>query len=490
MTGVVLVLLAGCGGGGTGPGDDPVADQQAAAAERAAEASADFEQFVASGTPDPVGALVASLLADPNITTAERFDDGGTVIATTTDGVSFGVLVAEQNRSEWAQVSASAVPRILLSPQPAAGPITCDVANYPQSKKACVLQAPDFALLGGEEIDTPLERAGFEIVPFSQVSFPTTAQDIVKLHQTMGTCGVLYISAHGGMNTNFESDQPTNHIVTEVEVDDKEQFFDALRVLGPAFPGKFKQYFGEAAREGKTYLTLSPEFFASVQYPNTLVYINACSSAQPVPFPYQTAGQTPLMDAFRNNGAGAFLGWQKKMPTEIANPAANAFFAALAPKTSGIENVTLAAPGNVGAGQSYTPSATISPAQQGVSVRLTVRGTDGFRRDETVTTNLGGTATFASIPGGAAGVIDSLTAVAGGADASQTAFNAAQGDPSLQGSWALPWFPGSVNIGALTLNARNAEFNLVCNNQKLTETVAVVKFQAVIGAVVRSRISP
>jgi hypothetical protein len=473
---------------------DPEAEQQAAAAERAAEASVDFEDLVADGNSDPVGALVASLRADPFIAKVERLDGGGSVIATTTAGVSFGVLVAEQNRSEWAPVSPSPMPAIFRgrlersvsgpNPQNASGPITCGPANYPQSKKACVLQTPDFALLGGEEIEEPLQRTGFEVVPLSQLAFPSRAQDIVKLHQTMGSCGVLYISAHGGMNTNFESDQPSNHIVTEVEIGDEEKFFQELSVLGPAFPGKFKQYFGQASHDGKTFLTLSPEFFASVQYQNTLVFMNACSSAEPVPTPFLNAGSMPLKDAFRNNGAGAFIGWTKKIPTEIANPAANALFNAMAPKSSGIENVQLSAPGSVGAGQSYTPSATISPAQLGVQVRLTVRGTDGFRRDETVTTNIGGVATFASIPGGAAGVIDSLTAVAGGADASQTALNAALGDPALQIGWALPWLPGPVNVNALSLDVRNAEFNLVCNNQKLTETLAVVKFSGGPGGVV------
>ena len=103
---LAIALLGACGGDGDGtgpPGGDEDTALQAAAAGRAADASAEFEQLVAAGNPDPVGALVASLEGDPDVVDVERFDDHGAVIATLESGLSFSVWVAEQNRDEWVQ---------------------------------------------------------------------------------------------------------------------------------------------------------------------------------------------------------------------------------------------------------------------------------------------------------------------------------------------------------------------------------------------------
>jgi hypothetical protein len=208
-----------------------------------------------------------------------------------------------------------------------------------------------------------------------------------------------------------------------------------------------------------------------VSYPNTFVFVNACASDAPAP------GGTQLRDVFQQQGAGAFLGWKRSMPAALANPAATEIFDALAPKTANVDAIAVSAsPPDPAPGESYVVSATISPAQAGVEVSLSVRGTDGFIRDETVTTDTGGSVTFASIPGGQGEVTDSITVAAGGASNSATAVNAVYGSPTLQASWGVPWFAGGTSVNDLTLSARTTDYNLACANSKLSQTLVVVKF--------------
>ena len=153
-------------------------------------------------------------------------------------------------------------------------------------------------------------------------------------------------------------------------------------------------------------------------------------------------------------------------------------FAGLAPKVL-VDAVAVAvSPPDPGPGESYVPSATITPATAGVEVSLSVRGTDGFTSDETATTDGSGHVTFGSIPGGQGEVIDSITVVAGGAGNSLSTLNAVQSSPSLQGKFSIPWLGGVASIGGLNFTPRNvnSNFNLVCNNQNLRQTVEVVKF--------------
>ena len=488
---LAITLFTACGGDGDGtgpPGGDEDTAQQAAAAGRAADASAEFEQFVVAGNPDPVGALVASLESDPDVVDVERFDGHGAVIATLESGLSFSVWVAEQNRDEWVplgsgQQRAPPDPRedfsaAAVAASSATPPISCSQTNFPQSKKACVLRTIDFELFGGEEgIDQALRRAGYDI---TGGFVPSSAQQIVELQQTLATCGVLYISAHGGLARNLEGgDQPGklgNHILTDIEIGkageiDEAKFIQLLQVLGPAFGQNFKRFFGEASHDGTTYLTLSPEFFGSVSYPNSFVFVNACASDAPAP------GGTQLRDVFQQQGAGAFLGWKRDIPAALANPAATEIFDALAPKFANLDTVIVSAsPPDPDPGQSYVVTATISPAQAGVEVSLSVRGTDGFIRDETGTTSAGGAVIFAQIPGGQGQVTDSITVAAGGASNSATAVNAVYGSPTLQASWGVPWFAGGTRVNDLTLTARTADYNLACANSKLSQTLVVVKF--------------
>ncbi len=478
-----VALVAACGGGGTGTSDPEIA-AELEAEERAEEHAAHFQDLVTSGDPDPIGALVASMQADPNLTDVQRHDTLGSVIATTTDGVPFGIMVAEMDRPEWRAVTAPPATGTVRAsgdfgalignfPEAPKAQIACNSTNFPQSKKACILRSTLTAAgaVQDQGIDQSLVKAGFEIAP---LNFPTRVQDVITLHQTLSTCGVLYIRAHGGGVPNLEGTLG-NHLLTELTgatAAEKEQ-------LKSTFGPSYKKYFGKktSSRTGKTHLSLSPEFFASVQYPNTLVFTNACGSGNDM---QRYAGGSSLPNAFKSKGAGAVVGWKTVVSADMAGKAATEFFAALAPKVV-VDGVTINVPPTLGPGQPYTPSATITPASAGVEVSLSVRGTDGFTRDETKLTNAGGTATFTAIPGGAAGVTDDVTVSVGGANDSQAAQNIVQTSPTLQGVYNVSWYQTLMGVTTLGFDA-NLGFNLVCNNPKITKTATVVKFQSVLGA--------
>jgi hypothetical protein len=433
---------------------------------------------VAAGDADPVGALVASLQADPDLAEVERLDDGGSVLASLND-VPFSVLVAEQTRAEWIEVpegASGARPGdasevgVLSSGAASSPPINCDPANYPRSKRACILRQLEFELgiHGEDSVEHFLQRAAFEIVP---LLWPTKPQDIVELHQTLGTCGVIYILAHGHVGKNLAK-QYGNHLATDIDIPREEN----RQVLGAAFGQNGKRFFGKGGRVGKAHLTLSPHFFESLNYPNSFVFINSCSGDTEISGSALTAGGRQLRDVFREKGAGTFIGWTAPIPIAVGIPAAREIFRALSPEVEGIDAVTLTIePADPDPGQAYTPIATVSPPQAGIEVGLSVRGSDGYTQDETGITGVNGDVFFSEVPGGQGEVTDIITVAAGAANNAQTALEAVLNSPTLQKKYSLHGSPPVPSAQKLSRDGK-PDFNLVCNNPNLTQMQIVVKF--------------
>ncbi|HVH46945.1 MAG TPA: hypothetical protein VM925_31595, partial [Labilithrix sp.] len=233
----------------------------------------------------------------------------------------------------------------------------------------------------------------------------------------------------------------------------------------------------------KSYWSLSPDFFASAKYPNTLVYADACSSAEALPASAPDAGavdagpkSTSLKDAFRKNGAGAFIGWEASVSARLANPVSDQIFDALAPKVM-IESIKLTVPKTVAVGVSYVPTASVTPPQAGVELALFVSGTDGYNPlPQRRVTDAAGNATFDAVPGaGETGIKDNVTITAGGANNAPSAAEAVTKNPTLQ-SYRLAWLKGDHGAARLSHDT-NPSYNLVCASPKHTKTEEVVKFQ-------------
>jgi hypothetical protein len=232
--------------------------------------------------------------------------------------------------------------------------------------------------------------------------------------------------------------------------------------------------------------TLAPEFFAGVTYPNTMVYVDACSSAAPVAPDRAAQGKTArrLGDVFMENGAGAYLGWESPVNAALATRATAYLFDKLAPTVTNVNSITITAtPPNPGVDVPYVLQATVDPPQAGVQVQLTVRGTDGFARDEPLSgealkvTDASGIVTFSEITGAkTAGVVDTITVSAGGAANTATAAEIVKTNPELV-PYKLAWMNKVTSTAKLAVDDRSkASFNLVCANQKLTQMTKVVKF--------------
>jgi hypothetical protein len=481
----------GGGGGGTGagaqitPAQQQLIDQTEPAAVLAPSASAQYETAMASHTANAGGLLVASLQATPGVASVEQNSDQASLIVNMSSGGSFSIALADMTRSEWTAVTstgsvkpADALNTEMLAELAHASAIVCDPANYPQSKTACIVScfASEFQR-DFTSMQNSMTRAGFT----PQILQLQTLQDILTLRQKLPTCGILYLASHGVVGKDLE-DEYGNQMVTEITAAtgnpaDMQNFannmVDAFSTLG----GDMASWISVTAHKGKAYWTLTPKFFDGITYPNTLVYADMCSSDAALP-----GNGEQLKDVFEANGAGAFLGWQSPINAFIADNAADDIFNALAPSTPvNIAGITITAPANVAAGESYTVSAGILPAMQNIVLSMGVQGTDGYTQDDTETTDASGKVTFAPVPAGAAGVSDTVTVSAGSAGDFSSVSDAIAKDPLLQNQFLIQALFGSqgvkCSISNLTYDA-SSDFNLACNNTKLTSTQTVVKFSA------------
>lgn len=490
------LALCGCDlfGPLTPPGPEALAlaEEKEPAARLAASAAADFEALVNAGGTTPVDDLIAALRNEPGVTSAELSVDGSTIVIQLDDGQRIALFTDEKNRSQW-QTGGS--PRLVVPDAPppvaperspvvdsrkaqaaAADPddfIVCDETSFPQASRACVvMNFPGQFGQNTDAIKTPLERAGFtvDVIRLSNIS------DVKNLQANLSGCGVIYISTHGGVGETRLGKQ-ANLLATEIEIAQGDALAQQMQeMLGAYSGGEINQNLAVVGANGKAYWGLTPDFFASANYKNTMVFIDACQSDHPV-----GAGGQSLKDVFLDRGAGAFIGWSDSISTKFSNPAAAGVFDGLAPADIGVQSMSIFTdPSNPSASQAYVPTVQVTPPAAGIEVRMSIVGTDFFRRSETRLTDAFGEATFSSVPGGATGVTDTITAVTGGADNGATVVDVSvKNDPTLPDSCRLPWQNGEVSIANLKFSLRtgaNANYNLVCNNPDVTTTDKVVKF--------------
>ncbi len=441
-------------------GADPRTLELAAAAESAQRVSLEFEALVAQGVTDPIDRLLAAQAGE-----AELSEDGGTVIVTAGTAFPVGVLTDSKERDEWAASDLGGLQGAL---EGADGGIVCQEATHPRSKTACVVTAfqGEFGQSLGE-VDGSLRRAGYT----TKTLRLSTPADVFALREALPGCGVLYLSSHGGVSKAFDSTRG-NLISTEIPLagDPKSPgLHQDLLTFTERFGGELPSWLGVIAHKGRAYWALTPAFFASVEYPNTLVYADACHSGRAV------SGGTSLRDSFRGRGAGAFLGWSGAISTRFANPAADAIFEGLAGRPLTIDSLTLVTnPADPAAGTAYTPSAVIAPPSPDVALTLTVSGTDGYSMINEQSTDAAGHVMFAAVPGGASEVVDTLTVVAGGARTT-TEVSAVVSGAELQKIWSLPFNAATETRSTLVTDTAPG-FNLICANTTLAKTSTIVKF--------------
>ncbi len=478
------------------PEGEALAAQMEAAARLASDASAEFEALAAGGSAAAVNETIAELEARPGVVSAGLSSDGSTIVVELEDGETLSLFTDEKHRSQW---QASGAPRPVVFDE-AVGPeyvptvvrdhaqsksagtaqditqedyIVCDAEAYPQSAKAIiVMNFPHQFNQSVDKIKEPLERAKFNVNTMRLQTFA----DIKALRNNLSDCGVFYISTHGGVETTragFEA----NVLATEIEFAQGPALAQQMSELTAIYSvGEVNEYMAIVGAAGRAYWGLTPAFFRTATYKNTFVFVDACQSDATV-----ASGGDRLRSAFLDRGAGAFLGWNDSISTKFSNPATEAIFDGLAPVDLSVTGVDIfTAPTTPAAFESYVPTVQVVPPAAGIEIRLHITGSDLFSRTETQFTDEFGEATFSSVPGATAGVTDTLTAVAGGADNGVTVVAAAKtSNPTLSEACRLPWQNEEVSIAGLnfaTGPSTHAGFNIVCNNPDATTTTEVVKF--------------
>jgi hypothetical protein len=497
----LILLLAGCDTGFPDLSEElqAIADQLDEAlsplAQLAKPAGDQFEQYAAQGVADPVAALINWLKTQPGVVDAYRSPDGISVIVELENGETLSIITDGKDRAEWVTTGGTskfispAEPPVEVVESPycrldgsaktknnnAAESIDCDPKSFPSKKKALLIAAYQQQFKQDiSRIAAPLQRAGYDT---SVVSLKTVS-DVTAFRNALSESGVIYISTHGLVG-ELNDGTTGNVITTEIPVDPndvqarRKVFAQLTEALGENV-GRFVRIVGTT--HGPV-IGLSPEFFASANYPNTFVYVDACHSDRTV-----GTGGTQLRDVFLSRGAGAYVGWDSSISSDIALKATEGIFNALAPAPVTIDSVTITtSPSDPGAGQSYVPSVTISPPAAGIEVRLSISGTDGYSNSQKKTTGANGRVDFSSIPGGAANVQDTITAVAGGGDNADTVLSVViRNKPDVVNlTSTLRWAFDALSLANLNFylgQSANASFNLVCNNNKLVTTKTIIKF--------------
>ena len=81
------------------------------------------------------------------------------------------------------------------------------------------------------------------------------------------------------------------------------------------------------------------------------------------------------------------------------------------PYTIGIFTVSIIPP-NPGPDQDYQVQVMVEPPKEGIAIEIDISGTDDFAYSDTATTGENGVVVFGPIPGGAAGVVETVVVTA------------------------------------------------------------------------------
>lgn len=196
--GLMMAFLAGCGGGGTssggdpGPGPGPGGGGQYSVAERSAATgriAAKYEELMAAATPQPLEALRAYVMTQPEFADAGVGD--GELWAKFTDGRYFLYL------DNWKNVPPDQVESLpVAAPAPAgarAGQVVSK-GEVPTSNKVLMLKLDADDFWRGEEsfprTAKALEAQGWEMIPGRRL----TVQALLN----QGELGIMYLNSHAG----------------------------------------------------------------------------------------------------------------------------------------------------------------------------------------------------------------------------------------------------------------------------------------------------
>lgn len=301
---VILIILltsfaifSGCGGGN--PVTPPIDNDEGEIEEIASEiletqdfAGQYFEQLESQDDPNALQKTINYLKTQQNVDNAEVGEDGVSIWIEYKSGVE-GIILTEPFRS--------------LGGFPASTPYRSNLPRRSADKNAIILlpfnSVPDYEDESVEAISTYLQQSGYT-VPDTYCNEEVT----VDLMKTLYNYDFIYMATHGATRSF-----PRDVSILTGQIADSNIFHELWTYLINA-----EIQIGTA--RGNSYFALSENFFTHYTYPDSFVYINACSSLK----------KDSLADAFLNNGASVYLGWDNTSFLTLGNIHNPEFFQELA----------------------------------------------------------------------------------------------------------------------------------------------------------------
>ena len=281
-----FAVFSGCGGGN--PVIPPIDTDEGEIEEIASEiletqdfAGQYFEQLESQDDPNALQKTINYLKTQQNVDNAEVGEDGVSIWIEYKSGVE-GIILTEPFRS--------------LGGFPASTSYRSNLPRGYADKNAIILlpfnSVPDYEDESVEVISTYLQQSGYT-VPDTYCNEEVT----VDLMKTLYNYDFIYMATHGATRSF-----PRDVSILTGQIADSNIFYELWTYLINA-----EIQIGTAG--GNSYFALSENFFTPYTYPDSFVYMNACSSLK----------NDSLADAFLNNGASVYLGWDNTSFLTLGN---------------------------------------------------------------------------------------------------------------------------------------------------------------------------
>ena len=260
-----------------------------------------FEQLESQGDPNALQKTINYLKTQPNVDNAEVGEDGVSIWVEYKSGVE-GIILTELFRS-LGNLSVSKSYR----------------SNLPKKSadKNAIILLPFDSVAGYEdesvdEISSYLQQSGYSIPDIYRAEEVT-----VDLMNTLSNYDFIYMLTHGGVGSSGLIEITIGQAVNAFSIVPLWNSLtgDLKEISIVSIPSKFWIF----DIPGIVF-ALNSRFFAHYTYPGSFVYMNACSSLK----------NDSLADAFLNNGASVYLGWDNPSAVSLGNEHNPEFFQELA----------------------------------------------------------------------------------------------------------------------------------------------------------------
>ena len=251
-----------------------------------------FKQLESQNDPNALQKTINYLKTQQNVNNAEVGEDGASIWIEYKSGVE-GIILTEPFRS--------------LGSFPASTLYRSDLSRRSADKNSIILlpfnSVPGYEDESVEAISTYLQQSAYAVPDIY-----SNEEVTIDLMKTLCNYDFIYMATHGA--TRY---YPHDVSILTGQIADSNIFYELWTYLINA-----EIQIGTAG--GNSYFALNGKFFTHYTYPDSFVYINACSSLK----------NNSLADVFLNNGASVYLGWDNTSFLTLGNIHNPEFFQELA----------------------------------------------------------------------------------------------------------------------------------------------------------------